>query len=82
MSELSMLLFAAMEGAEDVDRNRLLLAASAFLDATTPLAASEGAELARTMAFRAMDWAVFDTAETYHALFRAVSRFAHTCRVC
>lgn len=69
-----------MEAPEDVDKNRLLLAANAFLDATTPLAdASEGAELARTMAFRAIDWAVFDTAETYHALFRAMSRFAHVC---
>lgn len=67
-------MLAVMEG-HPVDPNEVLVAADAFLNA------AQGGEptslsLAREMAFRAADWAVFGGPELYAQLQRAVRIFS------
>jgi len=70
----SRLLFHALESPATANRGELLKAASDLLDAS-PDEDTVGSRLARGMAFRACDWAVFGTAESYAALHRASACF-------
>jgi hypothetical protein len=54
-----------IQAVEDIDAVDLLLASHSFLEATKGKPNPDKDELARTMAYRACDWAVFDTADTY-----------------
>jgi hypothetical protein len=72
--ELACQLFAALECPAAADRNALLNAASAFLDAC-PSDASAGADLARTLAARAADYAILGGADDYARLVRAAHCF-------
>lgn len=71
----SRLIFDVLElEGRPVNRNDLLLAADAFLCVAQD-GNPDGLALARTMAYRAMDWAVFDSPQTYAALCRAADMF-------
>jgi hypothetical protein len=74
VSTFGRLVIQALEHPESVDRNRLLEAADAFLNAAPDDFDSAGLVFAKGMAFRACDWAVFSTPENYNALTRAVRR--------
>ncbi|POX92232.1 hypothetical protein C3477_24690 [Mycobacterium kansasii] len=70
----SRLVFQAIEAPETVDRNALLIAADALLSLfcadDTP-----GITLARRMAFRACDWAVFGGPDDHAKLRRSAKLF-------
>jgi len=72
--QFSRLVQAAAEAPSAVDKNELLFAASAFLDAAQG-GNPGGLELSRGMAFRAMDWVVFERPLDYAKLRRAVDCF-------
>jgi hypothetical protein len=70
----SRLIFAAMESPATVDRNRLLEAADAFLNAAVG-GNPAGLYLSRLMANAAADWCVFGGPDDYARLSRAVQCF-------
>lgn len=74
ISEFAKLLFASVDTPTVVDKNRLLVAASSFLD-TAQGEGTAGLEIARRMAFRALDWAVFERPDDYDRLLRAIHLF-------
>lgn len=66
-------MFTIMEGRRP-NPNELLVAASSFLD-TAQGEGTAGLEIARRMAFRALDWAVFERPDDYDRLLRAIHLF-------
>jgi hypothetical protein len=72
--QFSRLIFAAVEAPESVNRNALLVAADAYLNAA-PADDTAGPAMGATMAARAMDWAVFGHSDDYARLRRAVDCF-------
>ena len=72
-------IFAALEFPESADRNAILEPARAFLDAAQDGPA--GLTLARKVAYRAMDYAVFGAPENYRALVPAVHIFSMDCGI-
>src|ERR1700745_184729 len=78
-SRFSRQIFAALEFPESADRNAILEAARAFLDAAQDGPA--GLTLARTVAYRAMDYAIIGAPENYRALVPPVHIFSMECGI-
>jgi hypothetical protein len=78
VSTFGRLVIQAAEDPDSADRNTLLTAADEFLNACPP-DDSPARSLARTMAYRAMDWCVWP--ETYPELVRAVERFSMSIEI-
>jgi hypothetical protein len=74
MMRFGQLVIQAVETPDNVDRNALLKAASAYLDAE-PANDTPGPAMGRTLAHRACDWAVFGHSDDYARLRRAVDCF-------
>jgi hypothetical protein len=78
--ELSRLIIQAIESPSTVDRGALLVAASHFLDVAQG-GDVDGLPLARSMAARAMEWAVLESPENYNALTRAAGIFSMSSQI-
>ena len=76
----SRLILDALRDPAIVDKNALLTAASAVLDTFKP-GDDDRAPFLRSLAYKAMDWAVFEYPEYYTELEMAARTFNMTCSI-